>query len=236
MKKLFASLMLVILVSSFSFAQINKNWDGVKPEIYKGSKSFIFMYSPFVSQNLGPVYAGNYTSLNDSLSSNVNSLVGVGFQYYVSNQISLAIGLNFGMSQDKSTDLITGDYKKTVTTIGASVDANYHFKPLYSVAPYFGLNVNFGTGSTKYEYPAILAGSKTEEKFSGNSFGAGLNLGFDWYFTPGLSLGGKYTLGAVFASAPEYKATFGGTETTIKGASKTTFGTGSASIMLNVHF
>jgi opacity protein-like surface antigen len=237
MKKLFVSLMLVFLVSSFSFAQINKNWDGTKPEVYKGSKNFIFMYSPFVSANLGSVYAGSYATGNDTISSStVNNLYGIGFQYYVSNQISLAIGLNFGMSQDKSTDLTTGDYKKTVTSIGASVDANYHFKSLYSVSPYVGLNANFGMGSTKYEWPAVLAGSKTQEKFSGSSFGAGLNFGFDWYFTPGLSLGGKYTLGAVFSSAPEDKTTTASGETTVKGESNTTFGTSSASIMLNVHF
>jgi hypothetical protein len=236
MKKLFVSLMLVFLVSSFSFAQINKNWDGTKPEVYKGSKNFIFMYSPFVSANLGSVYAGNYTSYNDSLKSDVNSLYGVGFQYYVSNQISLAIGFNFGMSQDKSTDLVSGDYKTTGTSLGASIDANYHFKPLYSVSPYFGLNVNFGMASSKIEYPANLAGGVSQVKYSGSSFGTGLNFGFDWYFTPGLSLGGKYTLGATFATAPKITTTSASGEVETKGAANTSFGTGIASIMLNVHF
>lgn len=227
--------MLVFLVSSFSFAQINKGWDGTKPEVYKGSKSFIFMYSPFVSSNLGDVYAGSYTTFTDSLDSKINNLFGVGFQYYVSPQISLAIGLNFGMEQDKSTDLLTGTYKVTNTTIGASIDANYHFKSLYSVSPYCGLNVNFGTRSLKVEYPGI-PGGKTEDKITGSSFGAGFNFGFDWYFTPGLSLGGKYTLGATFASAPELTYTSASGETKVKGASTTAFGTGIASIMLNVHF
>ena len=35
----------------------------------------------------------------------------------------------------------------------------------------------------------------TKTEFSGSGFGIGINFGFDWYFTEGISLGGKYTLG-----------------------------------------
>lgn len=238
MKKLFASLMLVILVSSFSFAQINKSWDGTKPEIYKGSKNFVFFYSPFVSANLGGANAGNYSSptissgVVDSSSVNVNSLYGIGFQYYVSPEIALALGFHIGNYSTEPTTVgnINTSYKTSGTTIGFSIDGNYHFKSLYSVSPYFGLNVNFGTGSYTQE------GSNSKAEISGNSFGAGLNFGFDWYFTPGLSLGGKYTLGMRMDAQPTVKYTSGGTTNEYKGAKQTTLGTGIASIMLNVHF
>lgn len=233
MKKLFVSLMLVLLVSSFSFAQINKNWDGTKPEVYKGSKNFVFMYSPFVSGSLGSVAAGTYTNFVDTQSVSASSLVGIGFQYYVTPEIALAIGLNFGSSSIEPT-WAGQTYKKTMSTFGVSVDGNYHFKPLYSVSPYLGLNVNFGNGSSKIEQTFGSSSSTTE--ISGNAIGIGANFGFDWYFTPGLSLGGKYTLGTTMYSQAEGTFTSGSTTTTLKAPKSSAFGTGVASIMLNVHF
>lgn len=240
MKKLFLALTLVLFVSSFSFAQINKGWDGTRPEVYQGSKNFVFFYSPFVSSNLSGAMAGSYTvpvmtgGMVDSSQLSVNSLVGIGFQYYVSPQIALAFGLHFGnySSEPTATGLIGpgNSYKTSGTTFGLSVDGNYHFKSLYSVSPYLGLNVNFGTGSSTVEF----TDGKTE--VSGNSIGFGANFGFDWYFTPGLSLGGKYTLGMQMNSQPDVKYTVGGTTNEYKGAKSTVLGTGVASIMLNVHF
>jgi len=233
MKKLFVSLMLVFLVSSFSFAQINKGWDGTKPEVYKGSKNFVFMYSPFVSANLGAVPAGTYTSFSDTATVNSGNLFGAGFQYYVTPEIALALGLSFGSSSFEPT-WAGQTYKRSMTQIGLSLDGNYHFKSLYSVSPYLGLNVNFGTASSTVEQ--TVGSSTSKQEISGNAIGLGLNFGFDWYFTPGLSLGGKYTLGTTMYSAAEGTFTSGSTTTTLKAPKASTFGTGVASIMLNVHF
>lgn len=233
MKKLFVSLMLVFLVSSFSFAQINKGWDGTKPEVYKGSKNFVFMYSPFVSANLGSANAGAYSNFVDTANLTVSSLYGVGFQYYVTPEIALALGFNFGTNSWEPT-WAGSTVKASGTSFGLSLDGNYHFKSLYSVSPYFGLNVNFGSNSSSYE---VTSGSTTSKwETSGSSIGIGLNFGFDWYFTPGLSLGGKYTLGTRMDSAPEQTSTTGGTTVTRKGPKQSFIGTGIASIMLNVHF
>jgi hypothetical protein len=233
MKKLFVSLMLVILVSSFSFAQINKGWDGTKPEVYKGSKNFVFMYSPFVSANLGAAPSGSYTNFVDTANLTSSNLFGVGFQYYVTPEIALAIGFNFGNSSWEPT-WAGQTVKSSGTQFGVSLDGNYHFKALYSVSPYLGLNVNMGSSSSTYEVTAGSTTSKWENK--GSAVGFGLNFGFDWYFTSGLSLGGKYTLGMQMNSAPEQTATTGGTTVTRTGPKASTFGTGAASIMLNVHF
>jgi hypothetical protein len=232
MKKLFTALMLVVLVSSFSFAQINKGWDGTKPEVYQGSKSFVFVYSPFVSANLGSVYAGSHSSYQDTANTSVNDMYGIGFQYYVSPQIALAIGFSFG-SRSWEPTWAGQTAKSSGTEFGVSLDGNMHFKSLYSVSPYIGLNVNFGTGSATYENTVGSTTSKWET--SGNSLGFGLNLGFDWYFTPGISLGGKYTLGMKMNSQPEGTYSSGATTTTYKGPKTSGFGTGIASIMLNVH-
>ena len=191
MKKLFMALTLVLFVTSFSFSQINKNWDGTIPEVYSGSKGFVFYYAPFVSSNLGAVYAGSRTIFQDTANTNIGTLYGVGFQYYVTKEIALAIGFNFNSwSWEPTWSGVTS--KQSSSSFGVSLDGNYHFKSLYSVSPYLGLNVNFGTGSNSWQQTVGSTTSKYET--SGNSIGFGLNFGFDWYFTPGLSLGGRYTV------------------------------------------
>jgi hypothetical protein len=244
MKKLFLALMLVFFVSSFSFAQINKGWDGTKPEVYQGSKSFIFLYSPFVSNNLTGNFAGTGVGIYDTTATAVNQLYGVGFQYFVSSNISLGGGLTFGSgsSELQHTGAATTNgwltRKSSATTIGINVDANYHFKSLYSVSPYLGLNVNFAMQSAKDDGTTPAPGGSTPYtvEYSGNVFGAGINFGFDWYFTPGLSLGGKYTLGFATTSGADIKTTSGAITIENKGPKASAFGTGIASIMLNVHF
>ena len=233
MKKLFVLFVMSLFVVSASFAQINKNWDGTKPEVYKGSKNFVFLYSPFVSGALGQAPAGTYSNFQDSASNGANtSLFGVGFQYYVSNEIALAIGLNFG--SDHMTPTWTGTTaSSSSTSFGVSLDGNYHFKSLYGVSPYLGLNVNFASNSSTTD---VTSGSNTwSRKTTGNGLGIGANFGFDWYFTPGLSLGGKYTIGYAMYGAPDQTTTSGGTSTTYTGPKTSGFGTGAASISFNVH-
>lgn len=232
MKKLFIVFVMSLFVASASFAQINKNWDGTKPEVYQGSKSFVFMYAPFVSGSLGSVPAGSHSSYLDSSNANVSNMFGVGFQYYVTNEIALGGGINFG-TQSWEPKWAGSTATSSSTMFGISVDGNYHFKSLYGVSPYFGLNVNFGTMSSTTDWTAGTTSGT--EKRNGSSIGFGLNFGFDWYFTPGLSLGGKYTLGMQMNAAPEITSTAGGTSVTRTGPKTSAFGTGIASIMLNVH-
>jgi hypothetical protein len=236
MKKLFLVLTLVLFVSSFSFAQINKGWDGTRPEVYQGSKSFIFMYAPFVSGSLGGNNSGSTINIFDTTGTTPSAIYGVGFQYFLSPNISLGGGLYFNSTSNEAQPTPANYTSKwSSSTIGINVDANYHFRSLYSVSPYFGLNLNFAVQSATGEWTTITPSSgKTE--YSGNVFGAGLNLGFDWYFTPGLSLGGKYTLGFATTSGANIKSTSGATTVENKGVKYTSMGTGIASIMLNVHF
>lgn len=215
---LFSSLML-------NYAQVNSNYDGPKPEIRKGSKSFVFRYTPFQS-NLDPSYVSTVSVFNED---NMD-LFGVGGRYFFTYNIGVTLALNFGTSSS-SQEFQNGDKEDiSSTTFGISVDGNYHLKDLYSVSPYVGLNLNFGSYSSTNELTE--GGATTTTEYSGNGFGAGINFGFDWYFTEGLSLGGKYTLGFRSLSKPDQKIG----NTTVEGASSSFFGIGYASIILNVHF
>lgn len=225
MQKFMSAISLILLGAALTFAQVNSNYDGPKPEVREGSKSFVFRYTPFQS-NFDPAYVSTVSTYpNNSM-----SLYGAGFRYFVTNEIAVGLGLNFGTGSS-TQDLPNGNStKNSSTSFGLSVDGNYHLKALYSVSPYVGVNLNFGTYSTTVEQTVNNVTDKTE--LSGTGFGVGINFGFDWYFTEGLSLGGKYTLGFQSLGKPEQKQG----NVTVEGPSSSTFGIGSASVILNVHF
>jgi hypothetical protein len=231
-KKLFATLVLVLFVTSVSFAQVNKNYDGVKPELRKGAHSLVFMYSPFVSNSLGTVFAGSTSIYTDTTGLGTGTLYGAGYRYYFSPQFSLMGGVSFGM--DKTSASFTGGSgESTYTSYGISLDGMYQFKPLYSIAPYIGLNANFGMYSSENKYTLGTVTTTTTDK--GSAFGGGLGIGFDWYFTEGMSLGGKYTVGIKSYTAPEREFQGATTTVTYTGADRSIIGFGIASIYLNVH-
>ena len=222
--KLIRLFSLTLLVATLSIAQVNKNYDGPKPEIVKGSRSFVFRYTPFQS-NFDPAYVSTVSVFEaDNM-----DLFGAGFRYFFTNQIAVVLGLNFGTGST-SQEFQNGDKAETSSsTFGLSIDGNYHLKALYSVSPYFGVNLNFGNYSSTVELTED--GTTTKTEFSGSGFGIGINFGFDWYFTEGISLGGKYTLGYRSLGKPEEKTG----NTTVEGQSSSSFGVGSASVILNVH-
>ncbi len=225
MQKFMSALSLILLGATLTFAQVNSNYNGPKPEVREGSKSFVFRYTPFQS-NFDPAYVSTVSVYPN----NTMDLYGVGFQYFVTNEIALGLGLNFGTSSS-TQELPNGNStKNSSTSFGLSVDGNYHLKALYSVSPYVGVNLNLGTYSSTVDQVVNNVSDKTE--YSGTGFGAGINFGFDWYFTEGLSLGGKYTLGFQSLGKPDQKQG----NVTVEGTSRSTFGTGAASVILNVHF
>ncbi len=225
MKSILAFFVVLFFAANLSFSQVNGSYDGPKPEVRQGSKSFVFRYTPFQS-NFDPVYVSTTSMYNQA---NMD-LMGAGFRYFFTDEIGVTLGLSFG-SGSSTQEFANGDKTEiSSTSFGVGIDANYHLKALYSVSPYFGINLNFGTNSSTID--ATEEGTTTSTDFSGSGFGAGLNFGFDWYFTEGLSLGGKYTLGFRSLGKPDQKTG----NVTVEGPSSTSFGIGTASVILNVHF
>jgi hypothetical protein len=220
----------IILFLVFGFttmlAQVNSNYDGPKPEVRTGAKSFVFMYTPFQS-NLEPVYVGTVSVPDQGFTS--LDLMGAGFRYFVTNQIAIALGLSFGTSSS-TLETETGKSESSATLFGVGIDANYHLMSLYGVSPYVGVNVNLSSLSATEEFTP--EGGATEvTDYSGSGWGIAAQFGFDWYFTEGLSLGGKYALGFRSLGEPEVTSE-GETET---GPSSTSFGISTFSVLLNVH-
>lgn len=227
MKAFIHPLIFVLLLSCTTlFAQMNSNYDGPKPEIHKGAQSFVFQYTPFQS-NLMPVYVGTI-SIPDASLSNAD-LFGAGFRYFVSDQIAIVGGLSFGTSSSTLED-DNGMTESTLTVFGISVDANYHMRSLYSVSPYVGFHINYGLLSGSSDFTPD-GGAVATTEYSGNGIGIAAQFGFDWYFTEGLSLGGKYALGFESLGKPEITDEAG----TVEGPSTTAFGISTFSVILNVH-
>jgi hypothetical protein len=228
MKKLTAIFTLVLIGATLSFAQVNSKYEGPKPEVRAGAKSFVFLYTPFQGR-FEPVTIGT-TSWASGSGYGSTDLTGAGFRYFLTNQIALGLGFNFGNSSSKQ-ESTSGNSESSSTTFGVSVDANYHLNALYGISPYVGLNFNLASYSASEEVTPT-GGTAVKDEYSGSGMGAAFQFGFDWYFTEGLSLGGKYMVGFRSLGKPERKS--GGV--TVDGPSSTSLGIGSASVILNVHF
>ena len=223
--------LILVLGCTTLFSQVNSNYDGPKPEVRAGAKSFVFMYTPFQS-NLEPAYVGTISSVNVFTQNFENiDLVGAGFRYFITNQIALGLGLSFG-SASSSLESEVQKRETSGTVFGVGLDGNYHLMSLYGISPYVGLNINFGTFSGTDEVTPEGEATETTE-FSGNGFGIAAQIGFDWFFTEGLSLGGKYALGFRSLGEAEIVPSEGETE---KGPGSTSFGISTFSVLLNVHF
>jgi hypothetical protein len=205
---------------------MNSNYDGPRPEVVQGAKSFIFQYTPFQS-NLEPVYVGTISIPDPDLSD--ADLFGAGFRYFVTDRIAIGAGLSFGSTSSTLED-DNGKTEDALTLFGISVDVNYHLRSLYSVSPYVGLHVNYGHLSGSSDFTPD-GGETLPTDYTGSGVGIAAQFGFDWYFTEGLSLGGKYALGFQSLGKPEI-TTEDGTE---EGPSSTAFGISTFSVMLNVH-
>ena len=168
------------------------------------------MYTPFQS-NLMEVGAGAYSSTDGNGVVTTTPLTGVGLRYFVSDNWVASVGVNVGVRNWKNTT--NTDY--TSTTVGIDANMDYSLRTIYNISPYIGVNVNYGMMNTN--------GGGTNLR--GEAYGLGANLGFDWYFTPGISLGGKYTLGFQVATNPAQNSN-----------KVYSLGTGLSSVVMNVHF
>ncbi len=236
--KHFVIFLFVIFSFSTLFAQANKDYDGVKPEVYAGSKSLVFTYTPFQS-NLGGIPTGTIVlpTFADTIDFSIQpvSLLGLGFKIFASNNLSIVIGLGYGSASATLEDPVsTTDASASV--LGTSVGVNFHLPTLYSITTYVGGSVNFA--SLTADETTKFSGEETKVEFSSTSFGVGAHIGFDWFFTEGISLGGQYTFRFQTSSEPEVtvSSSTGGSTTGKLGPSVSSFGTGIGTIVLNVHF
>jgi len=203
----FAAACLVTLgLASASYAQ-NDN-DIIRPITTSGSAAFLFSLNGLGDFNIGGPLVGS-TALPESINADGTtsattttggSLVvpGMGFKFFVSENMALRVALAFRLYEDGKEDLgssvVGGPGKVQRNTTGINFGGEYHFRPLYSTSPYIGALISFVTDNHKRVY-SPTGGATQTTNLKSTSFGVGAVGGFNWFFTRGLAVGAEYGLG-----------------------------------------
>jgi hypothetical protein len=206
----FAAVCLVTLgMASVGQAQ-NADNDIIRPITQTGSAAFMFSLNGLGDFGFGGPIVGA-TSLTDEQISAVSTtgggntvMPGVGAKFFVSDNTALRVALAFRLYEDGKEEvgssLTGGPGKSQRNTTGINFGGEYHFRPLYSTSPYLGALVSFVTDNFKQTFNPGT-GVQTLRNLKSTSFGVGAVVGFNWFFTRGLALGGEYTLGFTSTSS-----------------------------------
>jgi outer membrane protein W len=215
--KLALSVLIIVGFTSVSFAQDDANM--ARPNTKAGSAAWMFEIA-----GLGSFGLSGFTIAN-----NFGGIPAAGWKYYISDDMALRALLGFSTASS-GADTIAPNFHNSSTVFGIAVGIELHTHAVYSTSPYFGAQVSFGTGSNDQ---TIKNG--TETKTSGSSLGIGVLVGFDWYFTKGIAIGGEYMFGFSTASGSTTTTPNAGSAKTVDSPSSTNIGISSGNVHLIVH-
>ena len=223
--KTFVTLLVVAGFVSISRAQ---DENIIRPSTKSGSAAWVFSFGGLGTMSMGSMPVANITRGDGS----TIPVAGVGYKYYLSDDMALRATLAFGTTSSGDEDPTKSSTGKISTTnYGIGVGVEMHTRAVYSTSPYFGAQIAFGSASTDTK-KTPSGGSTTETKSSGSSFGIGVLAGFDWYFTRGLAVGAEYMLG--FSSGSS-SVTSGSTTTDLPSSTSIGISNG-GNVHLIVHF
>ncbi len=208
----FAAACLVTLgLASASQAQ-NADNDIIRPITQTGSAAFMFSLNGLGDFGFGGPIVGS-TALTDGqiaagqagqVTGGSAVMPGVGAKFFVSDNTALRVALAFRLYEDGKEEIgnstVGGPGKVQRNTTGINFGGEYHFRPLYSTSPYLGALISFVTDNFKRTFTPT-SGAQSITNLKSTSFGVGAVVGFNWFFTRGLALGGEYTLGFTSTSS-----------------------------------
>jgi hypothetical protein len=210
----FAAACLVSLgFASAGYAQ-NADNDIIRPITQSGSAAFLFSLNGLGDFGFGGPIVGSTALTDQQIQANTTEQVtggsvvmpGVGAKFFVSDNTALRVALAFRLYEDGKEDIGNsgvsggqGPGKVQRNTTGINFGGEYHFRPLYSTSPYLGALVSFVTDNFKRVY--TTGGNTSTTNLKSTSFGVGAVVGFNWFFTRGLALGGEYSLGFTSTSS-----------------------------------
>jgi hypothetical protein len=200
------------------------------PDTKAGSAAFMFTFSGFGSFGFNgfPIENFSLTAASETLNA---TLFGGGGKWYFMDDIALR-GL-FGVMTQSKGNVDTGG-KTSSVMYGFSGGVEKHFDAIGSASPYIGAQISFAYASLDNQ--KSVNNQTIENKETASTFGIGPFIGFDWYFTNGLAVGGEFMLGysttSTSITAPD--ATGAGVTTDSPTASKIIIS--SANVHLVVHF
>ena len=103
------------------------------------------------------------------------------------------LGFRVDSKGDPDLTKATDSSGKTSSSVrGIAIGVEIHQDAIYSLSPYIGAQIFFG--GANIDNQKIVSGKTIENKESASSFGLGPLIGFDWYFTEGIGIGGEFML------------------------------------------
>ncbi len=213
---LFLSFAFVLMMAISSYAQtdstkaqkdsvkvekyISNPQDSIKPpvslpETKSGSLAFLFTTNGLGSFGISGFPIATF-DINAGGQSLPNGIINAGGgKWFFTDGMALRGLFGFRVDSKGDSDPLkqTDSSGKTSSTIWAiAVGAEIHSNALYSLSPYIGGQMIFGGASIGNQ--KMVSGKTIENKETISYFGVGPLLGFDWYFTRGLAIGGEYLL------------------------------------------
>ncbi|RFZ84610.1 hypothetical protein DYU05_03070 [Mucilaginibacter terrenus] len=174
MKKTLFTVIAFILFTGCAFAQTDKGNStlGINLQFYRATTN-----NNIFDQASGTMYTQDQK--------NTNFYIGPNFSTFLSNNLDLGVGLQYGLTKINNVGTAYYTQKQTNYNYGASIYLRkyvmYESKIGIRTGPYFTYNRNSSTVTN------LSGGSGMETKTTGNSYTGGLNL--DLLFYPTKKLG-----------------------------------------------
>jgi hypothetical protein len=201
-----------------------------RPDTKAGSTAFMFTFGGLGSFGMNgfPIESFSLSVAGEMLSA---SIFGGGGKWFFMDNLALRgmIGLT---TQSKGNVDSAG--KTTSAIYGFAGGVEKHFDAISSVSPYVGAQITFAHASLDNQ--KTVANQIKENKETASSFGIGPLIGFDWYFTSGLAIGGEFMLVYSSVSITDTNPDATGAPVAKDNPSTTQIIISSANVHLVVHF
>jgi hypothetical protein len=201
----FAAVLLICIMTGIAVA-------GGTPMTAKGDRQIVFHFNGLSRLHLEPYFravgfiddAINWDCVDDGYyDCNIVDCSpcsgGLGFRYFLNADRAVRLGANIGLGGITFKDPVDdSEVKWSCTEFGLSLIYEKYFMTIHGVAPYAGAGAGFTYSKAKVE-----SDGETTSEVSGNAFDVMGVIGFQWYFTEGMSLGGEYQTGFTYESGNE---------------------------------
>jgi hypothetical protein len=125
---------------------------------------------------------------------------GFGIRYFLNDDRAIRFGVNLAYGGDTWKDEYGEGHDKKVSCLEFGFDLWYekYFPHIHSVAPYMAFG--FGYTYASHELKGSESCDDSKRAFSGSYLDLMGALGFQWYFTNAMSLGGEYRVAYMYQS------------------------------------
>ena len=195
----FIALLAVCLLAGSAYA-------GGTPMTSAGDRQLVFRFSGLSNLGLGPYPRTGFLAEmcdyeeEECINHCYTCGGGIGFRYFLNDDRAIRTGLNLAWGSDKWADEYGEGHDKEISCLEFGFELWYekYFPHIHSVAPYmaFGLGYTYASFERTGDYDC----DEYKRSLGANLFDIMGALGFQWYFTEAMSLGGEYRVAYSYQS------------------------------------